>query len=229
MSDADLDALDGRALWIQVLQQRVVSEGARGQDVEDLLADVEALRFELVAGGEQDALDTFNRLERLAVEAGQVLKRDSSLGFHAPRSKIQRAVFFSQPLSCWAPPRLKECDVRAAPTPAAGATRSRTRLTYAPAASGRALRSSTSGTSGDSVTAVGCAWSGRARATASKGHVAKSASGKSDSPCSSDVFTRTKRRKKTPAPSMERFRFWIIDRSDARPNRHKRQRRAASW
>ncbi|EGZ07549.1 hypothetical protein PHYSODRAFT_528091, partial [Phytophthora sojae] len=51
--------------------------------------------------------------------------------FHAPRSKVQRAVIFLQPLACWAPPRLKECDVRAAPTQTAGATRSRTRLTCA--------------------------------------------------------------------------------------------------
>ncbi|EEY64622.1 uncharacterized protein PITG_16046 [Phytophthora infestans T30-4] len=170
------------------------------------------------------------KLSRVCVKAGQVLERDNVFWFQDPRSKIQRAVIFSQPLACWAPPRRNECDVRAADTPAAGATRSSTRLTSGPEVAGGAFRSSTSGTSGDSVVGVCSTWSGRARATASKVHVAKSASGKRDKPCSSDVFTRTKRRKKTLAASIEMFRFLIIDRSEARPNRYQsRHRRAASW
>ncbi|OWY96762.1 hypothetical protein PHMEG_00032889 [Phytophthora megakarya] len=235
MGDAGFDTFYCGTLRIQDLQHGVMANSGRGKYIKDLRVDVEALRLQLVTAREQGALDPTNGLKRLRVEAGQVLERNGSCGlvsaeFQDPRSKIQRAVICSQPLACWAPPRRKECDLSATATPAAGATRSRTRFTCPPTATGGALRSSTSGTSGDSVTAVWWAWSGRARATASKGQVAKSASGKSDSPCSSDVLTRTKRTKKTSAWSMEMFRFRIIDRSDALPNRYQsKHRRAASW
>ncbi|OWZ01138.1 hypothetical protein PHMEG_00027536 [Phytophthora megakarya] len=249
MGDAGFDTFYCGTLMIQDLQHRVMANSGRGKYIKDLRVDVEALRLQLVTGREQDALEPTNELKRLRVEAEQVLERNGSNGlgsteFQDPRSKIQRAVICSQPFACWAPPRRKECDVSATVVPAAGATRSRTRFTCAPTATGGALRSSTSGTSGDSVTAVcwtwlgslstraehDTAWTVRARATASKGQVAKSASGKSESPCSSDVLTRTKRTKKTSAASMEMFRFRVIDRSDALPNRYQsRHRRAASW
>ncbi|OWZ21406.1 hypothetical protein PHMEG_0004059, partial [Phytophthora megakarya] len=220
----------------KIFSMGVMANSGRGKYIKELCVDVEALRLQLVTGREHDALDSTNGLKRLRIEAGQVLERNGSRGLVSAEYLGNHVVFPAarcQPLACWAPPRRKECDVSATATPAA-ATRSSTRFTCAPTATGGALRGSTSGTSGDSVIAVCWAWPvstariGRARA--SKGQVAKSASGKSDSPCSSDVLTRTKRRKKKSAASMDMFRFRIIDRSDALPNRYQsRHRRAASW
>ncbi|EGZ12161.1 hypothetical protein PHYSODRAFT_517245 [Phytophthora sojae] len=69
-----------------------------------------------------------------------------------------------------------------------------------------------------------------ARAMASSGQVAKSGSGNSERPCSSEVFMRIKRTKSISPASIDTFCLRRSARSEARPNRyHNRQSKAASW
>ncbi|OWZ19555.1 hypothetical protein PHMEG_0006176 [Phytophthora megakarya] len=226
MADCNFNALDDRTSRVQSLEQREVAYNTGGKYIQHLLVNVVSLCCEIVAGREQDALDFNDRLQRLRIEAWQILKRHSVLRFE-PLSKIQRAVISSQPFACCAPPRRNEWEVSEASTPAAGTTRSKTRLTCVSDNASGMFRSAINGISGDSVAAVGAAWAGSAMASTRQ--VAKSTSGKIDSPCSSDVFTRTRRRKRTFDASTEMFLLWTMARSEARPNRyHRRQSRAAS-
>ncbi|OWY94958.1 hypothetical protein PHMEG_00035175 [Phytophthora megakarya] len=126
--------------------------------------------------------------------------------FHAPRSKIH-CTHIPAPFACCAPPRRKECEVKRSGTPDFSVILLKTRLTEA----------------------VGADWVARARAMASSGQVAKSSSGKSESPCSSEVLTRMKRTKNMFPEPMERFTLRRSVRSDARPNRnHSKHNSAAS-
>ncbi|POM73919.1 Hypothetical protein PHPALM_9178 [Phytophthora palmivora] len=153
--------------------------------------------------------------------------------FQAPRSKIQRCVSPSHPFTCCAPPRRNECDVNASATPAALDTRSSSRFTTSSSGvDGAKFRAATSGTSGKlSIKAAsGAAWVMRAIAIVWGGQVTKSASGKSEMPCSSDVFIRMKCTKKTSAASTSRFCFRTRDKSEALPNRYyNKHNKAASW
>ncbi|EGZ05148.1 hypothetical protein PHYSODRAFT_534650, partial [Phytophthora sojae] len=129
-----------------------------------------------------------------------------------------------QPFTCCAPPRRNECDVSASTTPALCAMRSRMRLTCVKIVGVVWSRTSTSGVAGERSTAASTWTSGKF------GQVTKSVPGNSESPCSSDVFMRMKRTKKTSAASIERFCLWTSDKSEARPNRyHSRHSKAASW
>ncbi|POM75039.1 Hypothetical protein PHPALM_7905 [Phytophthora palmivora] len=152
--------------------------------------------------------------------------------FQAPRSKIQHCVSPSHPFPCCAPPRRNECDVNASATPAALETRSSSRFTWVSGLGGAKFRAAATGTSGKlSIKAAdGAAWVMRAIAIAWSGQVTKSASGKSEGPCSSDVFIRMKRTKNTSAASTDRFCFRTRDKSEALPNRyHNKHNKAASW
>ena len=65
---------------------------------------------------------------------------------------------------------------------------------------------------------------------ASRGHVVKSSSGKSDRPCSSEVLIRMNRTKNMSPESIDRLAFRSIVRSDARPKRYQSiHNSAASW
>ncbi|POM69845.1 Hypothetical protein PHPALM_13833 [Phytophthora palmivora] len=150
--------------------------------------------------------------------------------FQAPRSKIQCCVRPSHPFTCCAPPRRNECDVNASATPAALDTRSSSRFTSG--VGGAKFRAAATGTSGKlSIKAMdGAVWVMRAIAIAWSGQVTKSASGKSERPCSSDVFIRMKRTKNTSAASTDRFCFLSRYKSEALPNRyHNKHNKAASW
>ncbi|EGZ21288.1 hypothetical protein PHYSODRAFT_491687 [Phytophthora sojae] len=78
--------------------------------------------------------------------------------------------------------------------------------------------------------ALGDDWVTNASAITRSGQVAKSSSGKSESPCSSEVLTRMKRTKETSPEPMERFALRSSVRSDARPKRNQsKHSRGASW
>ncbi|POM79088.1 Hypothetical protein PHPALM_3310 [Phytophthora palmivora] len=152
--------------------------------------------------------------------------------FQAPRSKIQRCVRPSQAFTCCASPRRNECYVNACVTPAALDTRSSSRFTWVSEVYGAKFREAATATSCKlSIKATdGAAWVMRAIAIAWSGYVTNSASGKSEGPCSSDVFIRMKRTKNTSTASTDRFCFRTRDKSEALPNKyHNKHNKAASW
>ncbi|EGZ26522.1 hypothetical protein PHYSODRAFT_442116, partial [Phytophthora sojae] len=127
----------------------------------------------------------------------------------APVSKTHCAASSSSAFACCAPPLRKECDIKSPVAPGGSATRFKKRLTAKPSDTGSASSRSTRGApASGSWTLVdtssgswlkrephGASCVVRATVNAGRGQVKKSAlSGTSVRPCSSAVFTRSRRK-----------------------------------